>query len=72
VQAWRDIEIDKSENSTAQVNGPLANIVAYNLTAVTHEMYENGINPDFLQIKSIIKGTLDAKPPVPKPLNIDN
>jgi transposase len=42
----------KSKNSTAQVNELLAKIVAYNLTVVIHEMYENGINPDFMQIKS--------------------
>jgi transposase len=42
----------KSKNRTAQVNELLAKIVAYNLTVVIHEMYENGINPDFLQIKS--------------------
>ena len=38
----------KSKNPTAQVNELLAKIVAYNLTVVIHEMYENGINPDFL------------------------
>jgi len=42
----------KSKNPTAQVNELLAKIIAYNLTVVIHEMYENGINPDFLQIKS--------------------
>jgi transposase len=42
----------KSKNPTAQVNELLAKIVAYNLTVVIHEMYENGIEPDFLQIKS--------------------
>jgi transposase len=40
----------KSKNPTAQVNELLAKIVAYNLTVVIHEMYENGINPDFLHI----------------------
>jgi transposase len=38
----------KSKNPVAQVNELLAKIVAYNLTVVIHEMYENGINPDFL------------------------
>jgi transposase len=38
----------KSKNPTAQVNELLAKIVAYNLTVVIHEMYENGINPEFL------------------------
>ena len=41
----------KSKNPTAQVNELLAKIVAYNLTVVIHEMYENGINPDFLHNK---------------------
>jgi len=38
----------KSKNPTAQVNELLAKIVAYNLTVVIHEMYENGIQPEFL------------------------
>ena len=42
----------KSKNQTAQVNELLAKIVAYNLTVVIHEMYENGISPDFLHAKS--------------------
>lgn len=42
----------KSKNPTAQVNELLAKIVAYNLTVVIHEMYENGIEPSFLHIKS--------------------
>jgi len=42
----------KSKNPTAQVNELLAKIVAYNLTVIIHEMYENGINPDFLHLKS--------------------
>jgi transposase len=41
----------KSKNPTAQVNELLAKIVAYNLTVVIHEMYENGINPEFLHLK---------------------
>ena len=43
----------KSKNPVAQVNELLAKIIAYNLTVVIHEMYENGINPDFLNSKSI-------------------
>ena len=39
----------KSKNPVAQVNELLAKIIAYNLTVVIHEMYENGINPEFLQ-----------------------
>ena len=42
----------KSKNPVAQVNELLAKIIAYNLTVVIHEMYENGIHPEFLQIKS--------------------
>ena len=42
----------KSKNPVAQVNELLAKIIAYNLTVVIHEMYENGIDPTFLQIKS--------------------
>lgn len=38
----------KSKNPVAQVNELLAKIIAYNLTVVIHEMYENGIHPDFL------------------------
>jgi transposase len=41
----------KSKNPTAQVNELLAKIVAYNLTVVIHEMYENGIEPKFLNLK---------------------
>ncbi len=42
----------KSKNPVAQVNELLAKIIAYNLTVVIHGMYENGIQPEFLQIKS--------------------
>jgi transposase len=38
----------KSKNQVAQVKELLAKIIAYNLTVVIHEMYENGISPDFL------------------------
>lgn len=38
----------KSKNQVAQINELLAKIVAYNLTVVIHEMYENGIKPNFL------------------------
>ena len=41
----------KSKNPTAQVNELLAKIIAYNLTVVIHEMYENGINPEFINFK---------------------
>ncbi len=41
----------KSKNPTAQVNELLAKIVAYNLTVVIHEIYENGINPEFLHLE---------------------
>ncbi|MCK9442435.1 MAG: transposase [Methanothrix sp.] len=42
----------KSKNPVAQVNELQAKIVAYNLTVVIHEMYENGIKPEFLHAKS--------------------
>lgn len=42
----------KSKNPVAQVNELLAKIIAYNLTVVIHEMYENGIEPEFLHGKS--------------------
>jgi transposase len=51
----------KSKNPTAQVNELLAKIIAYNLTVVIHEMYENGINPDFLQLKSDVCNQSRAK-----------
>lgn len=38
----------KSKNRIAQVNELLAKIIAYNLTVVIHEMYENGIQPSFV------------------------
>lgn len=39
----------KSKNPVAQENELLAKVIAYNLTVVIHEMYENGIKPEFLQ-----------------------
>ena len=36
--------------STTQVNELLAKIIAYNLTVVIHEMYENGISPSFQKV----------------------
>jgi Transposase len=33
----------KSKKETAQVNELLCKIIAYNLTVVIHEMYENGV-----------------------------
>ena len=39
----------KSKNPTAQVNELLAKIIAYNLTVIIHEMYENGIEPNFIR-----------------------
>jgi len=41
----------KSKNPTAQVNELLAKIITYNLTVVIHEMYENGVQPEFLHEK---------------------
>ena len=43
----------KSKNPVAQVNELLAKIIAYNLTVVIHEMYENGINPTFLNLRGL-------------------
>jgi len=37
----------KSKNRVAQENELLAKIIAYNLTVVIHEIYENGIEPRF-------------------------
>lgn len=51
----------KSKNPTAQVNELLAKIIAYNLTVVIHEMYENGIQPEFLQLKSEVCNQSQAK-----------
>lgn len=42
----------KSKNRIAQENELLCKIIAYNLTVVIHEMYENGINPEFLQFQN--------------------
>ncbi len=42
----------KSLNPIAQVNELLAKIIAYNPTVVIHEMYENGIQPEFSHEKS--------------------
>jgi hypothetical protein len=42
----------KSKNPVAQVNELLAKIIEYNLTVVIHEMYENGIHPEFMHVKS--------------------
>ena len=38
----------KSKSPVAQVNELLVKIIEYNLTVVIHEMYENGIQPEFL------------------------
>ena len=45
----------KSKNDTSQVNELLCKIIAYNLTVVIHEMYENNIAPEFLQMGRIQK-----------------
>jgi len=41
----------KSKNETDQMNEFLAKIIAYTLMAVIHEIYENGILPDYLHVK---------------------
>jgi transposase len=38
----------RSRNPIAQVNEVLCKLIAYNLTVVIHEMFENGIAPGFL------------------------
>jgi Transposase DDE domain len=37
----------RSKNPVAQVNEVLCKLLAYNLTVLVHEMYENGIAPSF-------------------------
>ena len=37
----------RSKNKVAQVNEVLCKLIAYNLTVVVHEMFENGIAPHF-------------------------
>jgi len=39
----------RSKNRVAQVNEVLCKLIAYNLTVVVHEMFENGIAPSFVQ-----------------------
>lgn len=38
----------KSKSRVSQENELLDKIIAYNLTVIIHEMYENGIEPDFI------------------------
>lgn len=45
-------EILKSKNFIAQKNELLAKVIAYNLTVIIHEMFEHGITPGFLHLKS--------------------
>jgi transposase len=40
----------RSRTPAAQVNEVLCKLIAYNLTVVVHEMFENGIAPDFARI----------------------
>lgn len=42
----------KSKKFVAQVNELLCKILAYNITVLIHEMFECGINPEFLSLKS--------------------
>ncbi|EQD37117.1 transposase IS4 family protein [mine drainage metagenome] len=39
----------RSRTAVAQVNEILCKLIAYNLTVVVHEMYENGIAPSFVR-----------------------
>jgi hypothetical protein len=50
-------DILKSKKRVAQENELLAKIIAYNMTIVIHEMYENGVEPEFLQEKTVKPGT---------------
>ena len=43
------VETMKSKNYVAQVNELLAKIIAYNMTVVIHDMYENGIESEFFK-----------------------
>ena len=45
----------KSKDRTAQGNELLAKLVAYNITVVIHEMYENGVEPSFLPSGTVCK-----------------
>lgn len=40
-------ENTRSKTPVAQVNEVLCKLIAYNLTVVVHEMFENGIAPAF-------------------------
>ncbi len=57
-------EVLRSKNFTAQANELLAKVVAYNVTVIIHEMFESGILPGFLNLKSplctqsLVKGQL--------------
>lgn len=42
----------KSKKRVAQENELLCKILAYNITVLIHEMFESGITPDFLTLKS--------------------
>lgn len=39
----------RSKNRVAQENELLAKLLAYNLTVLIHEMFENGVSPDWLK-----------------------
>ncbi|MCI4327652.1 MAG: transposase [Thermoplasmata archaeon] len=39
----------RSRTPTAQVNEVICKLIAYNLTVVVHEMFENGIAPEFVK-----------------------
>lgn len=46
----------RSKNRTAQVNEVLCKLIAYNLTVVVHEMFENGVAPHFTQTEATPPG----------------
>jgi transposase len=39
----------RSRTPVAQVNEVLSKLIAYNLTVVVHEMFENGVAPSFVK-----------------------
>jgi transposase len=43
----------RSKNRVAQVNEVLCKLIAYNLTVVVHEMFENGIAPNFAEFLGV-------------------
>ncbi|MBI2078191.1 MAG: transposase [Euryarchaeota archaeon] len=53
----------KSKNRVAQENELLCKIVAYNITVLIHEMFENGVAPDFGAFLMEAERRTPARPP---------